>query len=117
VAQSYEQSEGLPGLVQDLRELVVAYAKQETIEPLKQLGRFVLYGMAGSLAFGLGVILLMLGLLRLLQTETGSTFSGGWSWVPYLAVLVGCASVVALALAARARGRGDTQRAAGGPAR
>ena len=37
---------------------------------------------------GLGVVLLLLALLRLLQTETGTTFAGNLSWIPYLIVTV-----------------------------
>jgi hypothetical protein len=32
------------------------------------------------------VILLSVSGLRALQTETGDTFAGDWSWVPYLIV-------------------------------
>jgi hypothetical protein len=32
------------------------------------------------------VILLSVSALRALQTETGDTFAGDWSWVPYLIV-------------------------------
>ena len=39
---------------------------------------------------------LALGGLRLLQTETGSTFTDDWSWVPYLIMVV----VLALGAAA-----------------
>ena len=28
-------------------------------------------------------MLLLLALLRVLQTETGTVFAGNWSWVPY----------------------------------
>jgi len=70
--------------VQDLGKLVVAYVKQETVEPIKGLRRFVAFGLAGSVAVGMGGFLLILGLLRLLQNETGSAFDGNFSAVPYL---------------------------------
>ena len=86
--------------VQDLWQLVVAYFKQETVEPIKGLGRFVGYGLAGSLAIGLGGILLILGLLRLLQTETGDTFDGNLSVVPYVICLVAAGVAAGAAVAA-----------------
>jgi hypothetical protein len=73
----------LPQLVLELRDLVVDYVKQETIVPIKQLGRYVGFGIVGSLLLGLGVVLLGMGGLRALQTETGETFTGDWSWAPY----------------------------------
>jgi hypothetical protein len=74
----------------ELWELATSYAKQETIDPLKGLGRFLGYGIGGAIALGIGVLLLLLAGLRALQTETGSTFTGNWSWAPYLiAVAVG----------------------------
>jgi hypothetical protein len=83
----------LPQAVAELWELVLAYFKQETTVPLKQLGRVIGFGLAGALLFGFGVICLTLGGLRLLQTETDTTFTGNWSWVPYaimtVALLVG----------------------------
>ena len=103
MADSAGSPQSLPALLQELRELVVAYAKQETVEPLRNLGRFLAFGVAGSLTIGLGVSLLLLGGLRLLQTETGDAFDGNWSWVPYLTVLAAAGVVIALALAARAR--------------
>ena len=88
----------LPTLASELWDLVRAYAKQETIEPLKGIGRFVAFGIAGAFFLGTGVVLLLVGGLRALQTETGTTFEGNWSWVPYLIVLVGCAAVIGLVL-------------------
>ena len=88
----------LPTLASELWDLVRAYAKQETVEPLKGIGRFVAFGIAGSFLLGTGVVLLVVGGLRALQTETGTTFAGNWSWVPYLIVLVGCAAVIGLVL-------------------
>lgn len=54
-------------IVGEFRELVVGYAKQETIDPLKRLGRYLGFGLGGALALGLGVLLLLLALLRGLQ--------------------------------------------------
>ena len=34
--------------------------------------------------------------LRALQTETGTTFTGNWSWVPYFITLIGTVAVAAL---------------------
>ena len=39
---------------------------------------------------------LMLGLLRLLQTEWDDVATGRWSWVPYLIVLVVVIGILAL---------------------
>jgi hypothetical protein len=78
-----EPTAALPQLVLELRDLIVAYVRQETITPIKSLGRYILFGLAGALLLGLGVVLLGVGVLRLLQTETGSTFRGDWSWAPY----------------------------------
>jgi predicted cobalt transporter CbtA len=74
--------------ISDIVELLKAYAKQETLEPIKRLGRYLGFGVAGSFIMATGFVLLMLAALRALQTETGSTFTGSWSWAPYAIVLV-----------------------------
>ncbi|MEY3619579.1 MAG: hypothetical protein RL726_2277 [Actinomycetota bacterium] len=83
--------------VGDVVDLVREYAKQETVGPLKGAGRWLALGAAGSLFLGLGLVLVLLGVLRVLQTETDA-FDGAFSWVPYVIVLILCvvASVVAL---------------------
>src|SRR5690349_19351377 len=78
----------LPTQMGELWRLVLAYFRQETVEPVRNLGRFVAFGVAGSLVLGLGVGLLMLATLRFFQTETGSTFTGHLSWVPYVIMFV-----------------------------
>ena len=77
----------LPQLITELRDLVVNYLKQQTLVPLQQLGRYIGFGLAGSLLLGFGVVFLALSGLRALQEETGDTFTGDWSWVPYLIVI------------------------------
>ena len=46
----------------------------------------------------MGVILLLLSLLRALQTETGGAFDGNWSWIPYVIAIAALAAVIALLL-------------------
>lgn len=86
----------IPTLASELLDLLRAYAKQETIQPLKGIGRWLAFGAAGSLLLGTGLVLLAVGALRALQTETGTTFEGNWSWAPYLIVLAGCAVLIAV---------------------
>ena len=95
-----KETKGLPTHVVELKDLVVAYAKQETLEPIKGLGKFIAMGVAGSLMLSVGLVLLVLALLRALQNETGDTLDGNLSWVPYLITLVACAVVAALAVRA-----------------
>jgi hypothetical protein len=70
----------------DAFKLTVDYLKQEALDPLKGLGRFLLWGLLGSVAIAVGILLVLVGILRLLQTETGTALTGNWSWVPYFAV-------------------------------
>jgi Putative Actinobacterial Holin-X, holin superfamily III len=92
------ESKSMPEVATDLWGLTKDYARQETVEPLKGIGRYLGYGAIGALLLALGVILLMLAGLRALQTETGSTFTGNLSWVPYLIVLVVAAALVGWAV-------------------
>src|SRR6476646_5653862 len=78
----------LPQLVTELRDLVVRYVREQTLIPLQKLGRYIGFGVLGSLLLGFGVVFLGMSGLRALQDETGDTFSGDWSWVPYLIMFV-----------------------------
>jgi len=77
-------------------DLVKAYLRQELLGPLQGAGRWVSMGLAGSLALVVGVILLLLSLLRALQTETGGAFEGHLSWIPYLIVVAALGGVIVL---------------------
>jgi hypothetical protein len=91
---------GSPSLIAqatELWELVRGYVVQEIKAPLVGVGRFVGFGLAGSLLLGIGSSLVALALLRFLQTETGTAFDGHLSFVPYLIVVVACGAVIALA--------------------
>ena len=93
-----KDEESITRVLVDLKDLTVSYAKQETVDPIKGLGRYVGLGVAGSACVGVGVILLALGLLRALQTQTGTSFTGNLSWLPYLITLGFLAVVIAAAV-------------------
>lgn len=102
----------IPDIVQDLWDLLVSYARQETIEPLRNVGRFVAFGVGGMVVMTVGAFFLSMSALRALQTQTGSVFTDTWSWVPYLIVAVAL-SVLAF-VAVRRIGRGDVGTNLGG---
>lgn len=54
--------------VNELKDLVVGYAKQEAVDPLKNLGRYLRFGASGALLIGIGALFLLLALLRGLQS-------------------------------------------------
>jgi hypothetical protein len=90
-------SHGLRHAGDDAFQLTVDYLKQETVEPLRGLGRFLYMGIAGSFFMAGGLLLILLGVLRLLQTETGTALTGDWSWVPYAVVVVLGIAVIGVA--------------------
>ena len=90
-------SHGLRNAGDDAFQLTVDYLKQEVVEPLRGLGRFLYMGIAGSFFLAFGLLLILLGVLRLLQTETGSALTGNWSWVPYAVTVVLGIAVIAVA--------------------
>ncbi len=99
---------GLRSSGSETLQLVVDYVKQETITPLKGLGRFMMFGVAGSVALAIGLVILSVACLRVLQGETGTTFAGNWSWAPYLICTVAVVVVAAIAVKAVSRGRTAT---------
>jgi hypothetical protein len=92
-------------------QLVVDYVKQETLSPLRGLGRYILFGVVGAVALAIGLVILSVAFLRLLQGETGTTFAGNWSWVPYLICTVAVLLVAAVAVRAVSRGQSRTSAA------
>ena len=84
--------------VAEVADLVKAYVRQELLGPLRGAGRWVSMGLAGSVALVVGVVLLLLSLLRALQTETGTAFEGSRSWIPYLIAVAALVAVIAALL-------------------
>jgi hypothetical protein len=94
------------GIVGDLRataDLIKRYAEQETIGPLRGIGRYLGFGVGGAALVTLGVFLLAMSGLRAMQDET-DVFEGFWSWAPYVIIAVVPVSVV-IGLAAAAISR------------
>ena len=99
----------LPQLVTELRDLVVRYVREQTLIPLQKLGRYIGFGVLGSLLLGFGVLFLAMSGLRALQDETGDTFSGDWSWVPYLIMFIALLLGAALVWLARTARRAEKE--------
>jgi len=93
-----EEEKSIPQVLTELWEMLVSYAKQETVDPLKGLARFVAAGVGAALLGGIGIVLLTLAGLRALQTHNDDHLTGSLNWVPYLAALVLLALLIALAV-------------------
>jgi hypothetical protein len=97
------QRTGIVGDLRDTADLLQRYIRQETVDPVKGLGRYLGWGLAGSLLMSIGAICLVLSGMRALQTEV-DTFDGNWSFVPYLLAMVALGLVIAWAAYGISRG-------------
>ena len=68
---------------QELRDLLVTYARQETVEPLARLKHYLGFGIPGALVLTLGLYLVSLGILRGLEHLSWASVGFG-SLVPFL---------------------------------
>ncbi|MEM9517261.1 MAG: phage holin family protein [Actinomycetota bacterium] len=82
----------------EIVDTVKAYAKQETIGPLKGAGRWLGFGAAAALFLGIGLVFVLVGLLRLLQTEWDRSASGSLSWLAYLITFAAAAVILAITI-------------------
>ena len=80
--------------IEDIKDLAVRYIKEETVKPIKDLGRYMLYGAIGSIFVGTGTTMILFGLLRFLQKQF-TVLNGSLSWIPYLIVAAVSAGVLA----------------------
>ena len=93
-----QEEKSIPQVMTELWEMTVSYAKQETVEPLKGLGRFIAFGAAAAILGGIGIIMLTLAGLRGLQDHNDGRLDGSWNWVPYLVALVLLGALIGLAV-------------------
>jgi hypothetical protein len=88
----------VPEVAADLWALTKEYARQETIDPVKDLGRYLGWGVAGAVLFGFGFVMLLLAALRALQTQTGDLFEGDRSFYPYIIVIILAVGAIVIAV-------------------
>ena len=95
-------------VVEELKDLLIGYARQEILTPLTRLGKTLKLGILGALSIGVGLVFLVIAGLRLIQTEASGVFDGNMSALPYVVVLAGVVMVLAAAVLVRARlSKGD----------
>lgn len=92
-----------PAQVNDLIDSVSAYARQETIEPLKGAARWVAYGTLAAITLGLAMVFGALAVLRASQDLLGDALDGGLSFLHYLISAVFLAFLVWLTFSRIAR--------------
>ena len=102
---SGSSDKSVPKVASELWTLTIDYAKQEIKDPVKGLGTYLLWGSVSMLLVGFGMVLLAIGGLRALQTETGSTFTGSLTWAPYAIVLASAAVVLGIGVWLVLRGK------------
>lgn len=73
-----------PTQVTELIDSVSAYARQETIEPLKGAARWVAFGTLAAIMLGLSMVFGALAVLRASQDLLGDALGSGWSFVHYM---------------------------------
>ena len=98
-----------PGSIGSVIQLVKDYARQETIGPLRGAGKWLALGAAGAVLLGFATAMLVLGVLRLLQTEFHKSFRGQWTHIiPYVAAFG--VAVIVIGIAASRIGKKSLQK-------
>jgi hypothetical protein len=95
------------GDAKDLVDLVIAYAKQETLEPLKGLGKNAAFGLGGAVLLGIGGLFCSMGALRAMQSETDWFERHNLSYLPYFLTVVILLALSAIGWAGLGPGKKD----------
>jgi hypothetical protein len=84
------------GDARELVDLVIAYAKQETLEPLKGLGKNAALGLGGAVLLGIGGVFCSVGALRAMQSETDWFDRHNLTYLPYFftVILLGVLAII-----------------------
>ena len=72
------------GDARELVDLVIAYAKQETVEPLKGLGKKAAFGLGGAILLGIGGVFCSIAALRAMQSQTDFFERHDLTYLPYI---------------------------------
>jgi hypothetical protein len=84
--------------VGEVVDLVKDYARQETLGPLRGAGRWLAFGTLGAVLLAAGTSIVVLGVLRYVQTEHARTFAGKWvGLLPYVIALAISLTVIGVA--------------------
>ena len=87
-----EQPKSFQETLRELWTLLTTYARQETLGPFQSLGKRIGFGLAGSLLVALGWFLMVLAVVRFLQTHVLPGFLGTTflvhDWGVYLLAVV-----------------------------
>jgi hypothetical protein len=70
-------------LLNEFVSLVVQYAKEQTVDPIRGLGRYLVFGLIGAFLVAIGGGLATLATIRLIQAETGNHLRGSLTWAAY----------------------------------
>ena len=84
--------------IPELIDYFRSYVMQETVDPLRGVGRWLAFGAAGAFCLGLGLVIVLLGVLRVIQEEWDESSSGSWSWVAYLITLLVAVGLLVITL-------------------
>ena len=76
-------------------EMLINYVKRETLKPIKGAGRWIVFGLLAALSLSIGIVLGVIGVLRLAQAVLFAD-STSLSWTNYLIALVVCVAVLIL---------------------
>ena len=97
--------------VQEVFDLVKAYAIQETAGPLSGVGTYLKFGIPGAISLGIGLFFLALAGLRGLQEielfNGGDDGVGWFVWAPYLIVFAVAAGILGYMATRITKGLGE----------
>ncbi len=83
--------------VTELKEMVVDYAKQETVDPLKRLAHWFKWSLLGAVLLVSGSPCSVSGSYCGSSRRRSTAFQGGKSWIPYLITFGGLLVVLVMA--------------------
>jgi len=88
VKEAKPKAKNPTGDARELVDLVIAYAKQETLEPLKGLGKNAALGLGGAVLLGVGGVFCSIGALRAMQSETDFFERHNLTYLPYFFTVI-----------------------------
>ena len=107
VKEAKPKAKNPSGDARELVDLVIAYAKQETLEPLKGLGKNAALGLGGAVLLGLGGVFCSIGALRAMETETDFFERHNLTYLPYFITVLVLAVLSAIGWVSLGPGKKD----------